>query len=142
MLSIKKILVPTDYSDAAENALRYAIDLAEKIGAEIELVHAWQLSAYASPSSELAKGMERDLSKDLEGLARRYSGHHVVIRRHLRMGPPYAEIIDAAKELGCDLIVMGTTGRTGLEHFLLGSVAERVVRMAECPVLTVRHSSS
>ncbi len=139
MLSIKKILVPTDYSDAAESALRYAIELAGKIGAEIELVHVWQLSTYASSTSELAKGMERDLKSDLERLAQRYSGHGVVIHRHLRMGPPYAEIIEAAKDLESDLIVIGTTGRTGLEHFLLGSVAERVVRMAACPVLTVRY---
>lgn len=139
MLQIRRLLVPTDFSDAADNALRYAIDLAGKLGAEVYLVHAWQLSAYASPSSDLAKGMERDLSKDLEALAQRYGAHGVTIHRSLRMGVPYVEIVEAAKELGCDVIVMGTTGKTGLEHFLLGSVAERIVRTAECPVLTVRH---
>lgn len=142
MLSIRKILVPTDFSDAADNALRYAVELASQLGAEIALVHAWQLSAYASPSSDLAKGMEADLAKDLEGAARRYSGHAVTIHRHLRLGVPYVEIVAAGEELGADLIVMGTTGKTGLEHFLLGSVAERIVRTAKCPVLTVRHKAS
>lgn len=142
MLPIKKILVPTDFSDAADTALRYAVELATKLGAEIQLVHAWQLSAYASPSSDLAKGMERDLKTDLDGAARRYSGHSVPIHPHLRLGVPYVEIIQAAQDLHCELIVMGSTGKTGLEHFLLGSVAERIVRTSVCPVLTVRHKSS
>ncbi|AKF08506.1 universal stress protein [Sandaracinus amylolyticus] len=139
MLQIRRILVPTDFSDAAEQALRYAVDLATKLGAEIHLVHAWQLSAYASPTSDLAKGMERDLSRDLAAVAQRYGAHGVTVHRHLRMGVPYVEIVEAAKDLGCDLVVIGTTGKTGLEHFLLGSVAERIVRTSEQPVLTVRY---
>lgn len=141
MLQIRRILVPTDFSDAADQALRYAIDLASKLGAEVHLVHAWQLSAYASPSSDLAKGMERDLSNDLSALAQRYGAHGVVIHRSLRMGVPYVEITAAAKDLQCDLVVIGTTGKTGLEHFLLGSVAERIVRTSEVPVLTVRYTA-
>ena len=141
MLQIRRILVPTDFSDAADQALRYAIDLASKLGAEIHLVHAWQLSAYASPSSDLAKGMERDLAADLAALAQRYGAHGVVIHRSLRMGVPYVEITEAAKDLSCDLVVIGTTGKTGLEHFLLGSVAERIVRTSEVPVLTVRYTA-
>lgn len=139
MLQIQKILVPTDFSDAADAALRYAIELAAKLGAEVLLVHAWQLSAYASPSSDLAKGMERDLARDLEAVAQRYGSHGVTIHRYLRLGIPYVEVVETAKELGADMIVMGTTGKTGLEHFLLGSVAERIVRTAQCPVLTVRY---
>jgi nucleotide-binding universal stress UspA family protein len=139
MLEIRRILVPTDFSDAAEHALRYALSLAAKLGAEIDLLHVWQLSVYASPSSDLAKGMEKDLSRDLEQLAGRYGAHGVVLRRHLRLGVPYLAIVEASRDLGADLIVMGTTGRTGLAHFVLGSVAERIVRTAECPVLTVRY---
>lgn len=141
MLPIKKILVPTDFSDAAENALAYGLELAAKLGASVELVHAWQLSAYASPSSDLAKAMEHDLARDLDDAARRHVSHGVPLHRHLRLGIPYVEIVKAASELGCQLIVMGTTGKTGLEHFLLGSVAERIVRTAECPVLTVRYKA-
>jgi nucleotide-binding universal stress UspA family protein len=141
MLQIRRILVPTDFSDAADQALRYAVDLAGKLGAEVHLAHAWQLSAYASPSSDLAKGMERDLARDLEAVAQRYGAHGVVIQRHLRMGVPYVEIVEAAKDLGADMIVIGTTGKTGLEHFLLGSVAERIVRTSSVPVLTVRYKA-
>jgi len=138
-MQIRKILVPTDFSPAADAALRYAIDMARGLSAEIHLVHAWQLSAYASPSSDLAKGMERDLSRDLAQAAARVPAGEVALHQHLRLGIPYVEIVDAARDLGADLVVMGTTGKTGLEHFLLGSVAERVVRTAACPVLTVRH---
>ena len=66
----------------------------------------------------------------------------VPLHRHLRVGIPYVEIVEAAKAIGADMIVMGTTGKTGLEHFLLGSVAERIVRTASCPVLTVRHKAA
>lgn len=142
MLDIRRIVVPVDFSEASERALRYAIDLAARLGAEIHLVHVWQLSAYASPASELARGMERDLARDLEQLAARHAGSGVLLHRHLRLGIPYVEICQAARELEADLIVMGTTGKTGLEHFLLGSVAERTVRSADVPVLTVRHRES
>ncbi len=142
MVEIRNILVPTDFSEAAGGALAYAVGLAAKLGSSVLLVHAWQLSAYASPSSELAKGMEGDLARDLEGAAKAHLGGSVKITRHLRLGVPYVEIVAAAKELRADLIVMGTTGKTGLEHFLLGSVAERIVRTAQCPVLTVRYKTS
>jgi nucleotide-binding universal stress UspA family protein len=141
MLAIRRILVPTDFSDAAGHALRYAIELASKLGSEIDLLHVWQLSAYASPISELAKSVEEDLTRELEGVVARYGAHGVVLRHHLRLGVPYVGIVEAANDLECDLIVMGTTGRTGLQHFLLGSVAERVVRTASCPVLTIRYGA-
>jgi len=134
---IRKLLVPHDFSDAADGALRYAIDLAAKLGAEVLVVHAWQLSAYASPSSDLAKGLERDLARDLEKVIAK----HVTIHRHLRMGVPYVEIVSATNDLGCELVVIGTTGKTGIEHFLLGSVAERIVRTSSVPVLTIRHAT-
>jgi nucleotide-binding universal stress UspA family protein len=136
---IRSILVPTDFSEAADQALDYAIELAEKVGAKVTLLHVWQLSAYASPSSELAKGIEHDLSRDLEAVAAKKVARGVTIERALRCGVPYVEICEAATDLGADLIAMGTTGKTGLEHFLLGSVAERIVRTSKVPVLTVRH---
>lgn len=138
-LDIKKLLVPHDFSDAAHHALEYAVQLASKLGACVVVVHAWQLSAYASPSSDLAKGMERDLSRDLTAAVKKGAMPGVKIEKQLRLGVPYVEIVEAAKDLGADMIVMGTTGKTGLEHFLLGSVAERIVRTATCPVLTIRH---
>ena len=138
-LEIRHILVPTDFSDTADHALRYALELAGALGADVHLLHAWQLSAYASPNSELAVGMERDLRRDLDALAQRYVASGVVIHPQLRLGPPTGELLDAATELDCGVIVMGTSGRTGFEHFILGSVAEQVARHARCPVLTIRH---
>lgn len=138
---IRKLLVPHDFSDAADGALRYAVDLAAQLGASIVVVHAWQLSAYASPSSDLAKGMERDLARDLEKVVAKHASAGVAIAQELRLGIPYVEICASAKAADADVIVMGTTGKTGIEHFLLGSVAERVVRTSTVPVLTVRHTS-
>lgn len=139
---IRKLLVPHDFSDAADGALRYAIDLAAKLGAEVLVVHAWQLSAYASPSSDLAKGLEKDLARDLEKVVTKHATAGVPITQELRLGIPYVEICAAATAVGADMIVMGTTGKTGIEHFLLGSVAERIVRTSSVPVLTIRHHAT
>ena len=136
---IKKILCPVDFSVCSDVALTYAIALAKRFDASIEALHVWQLSTYASVQSELAKGLEDDLRKDLDAALAKHAGEGVRIHGHLRRGVPYQVLVEAAKELHCDIIVMGTTGKSGFEHFLLGSVAERVIRAAECPVLTVRH---
>jgi nucleotide-binding universal stress UspA family protein len=143
---IQKILVPVDFSPACEHAARYAIDLARQLGgassAEIDFVHAWQLAGYATPTSELAKDSDRQLREQLDGFIKGLGATGVTTRGHVRIGVPYAEVVAAASELKSDLIVMGTTGKTGLEHFLVGSVAERVVRSAEVPVVTVRLKKS
>lgn len=140
MPRIQKILVPIDFSDACERAAAYAIDLATQLqsSASIDFVHAWQLAGYATPSSELAKDTERQLREEVDAFVKKITPAGVVSRSHLRLGVPYQEVVNAAAELGSDLIVMGTTGKTGLEHFLVGSVAERVVRSASVPVVTVR----
>lgn len=142
MPRIQKILVPVDFSPACAHAAAYAIDLARQLGggapAEIEFVHAWQLAGYATPSSELAKDSERQLRDQLEAFVGKLDVTGVTARTHVRLGVPYNEIVEAASQLRSDLIVMGTTGKTGLEHFLVGSVAERVIRAAEVPVVTVR----
>ena len=78
------------------------------------------------------------LAKELKEFVAALPLGNVAARTHLRLGVPYTEVVAAANELGSDLIVMGTTGKTGLEHFLVGSVAERVVRSAAVPVVTVR----
>ncbi len=140
MPRIQKILVPIDFSEACERAALYAVDLATQLhtSASIDFVHAWQLAGYATPSSELAKDTDRQLRNELEAFVKKITPAGVVARSHLRLGVPYQEVVTAATELGSDLIVMGTTGKTGLEHFLVGSVAERVVRGAPVPVITVR----
>jgi nucleotide-binding universal stress UspA family protein len=146
MISIKRILFPTDFSDCAKTAEAYALALTEQFQAELHVLNvlADALMLMPEPGSalslpqnyllDLKQEAERALDKVLPDAAK--SGRKVV--RVLRMGNPYAEIIQYAEETETDLIVVGTHGRGAFAHLLLGSVAEKVVRKAHCPVLTVR----
>jgi nucleotide-binding universal stress UspA family protein len=141
MPEIRRMLCPVDFSEASENALDFAVDLASKFGAEIHLVHVYQLPVYALPDGAVMAGPEfttrvtTELEKGLSALARRREGAKMAT--HLVEGIPYREVVRMADEIGADMIVMGTHGRTGIRHLLLGSVAERVVRSAKIPVITV-----
>lgn len=145
MPEIKRILCPVDFSETSEHALRYAIDLASRLGADVLLVHAYQLPTYALPDGALlarpdfVNNLTTELQKQLDELIRRYSGHGVSLEAKLTEGLAFQEIDRLGQEENADLIVMGTHGRTGMKHLLLGSVAERVVRTSKVPVLTVRH---
>jgi len=146
MISLQRILLPTDFSSYASCAIDYACTMAEKFDAEIHLLHVVQDLVSLTPEpgmafpppgnylEELRASAEQALTKVLDPEWER--GRSVV--RVTRQGSPFLEIIEYAKEQQIDLIVMGTHGRSGLAHVLLGSVAERVVRKARCPVLTVR----
>lgn len=140
MISIRRILCPVDFSETSDYALKYALELGQRFGAEVHLVHAYQLPVYAMPDGALVAGPEAvasltdKLQKDLTALGKRHEG---VTKTHLLEGVPHREIDDLAKKLPADIIVMGTHGRSGLARVLIGSVAERVVRTAPCPVLTV-----
>ncbi|MFO0680677.1 MAG: universal stress protein [Sandaracinus sp.] len=136
--SIQRILCPVDFSESSDAALTFASVLAKQFGAELHAVHTWELSAYASPTSELAKDTERALKKDLDAAIARAVTNGVVVHAHLRLGPPAETIVAAGKHFGVDHIVMGTAGKGGLERLLVGSVAEQVIRAAEVPVTTVR----
>jgi glycine betaine transporter len=140
-----KILVPTDFSIHADEALDTAIDLAGRYGASITIVHAFEPVIYAFPeSSGIYTSLQLedaigDIDKELEkrkqsALAK---GAKTVSVAQLSGFPP-GEITDYAKSGGYDLIVMGTHGRRGFSRVLMGSVAERVLRTASCPVLSVR----
>jgi len=145
-MTITRILVPTDFSAHADAALDYAIDLAEPLGATVVLLHViedplaggmWSSELY---SAEIA-GLQINLMKDAEERLCRTaaeSGKQIISERRVRTGRAAATIVEAAVETKADLIVMGTAGRTGLAHVFMGSVAERVVRTAACPVLTLR----
>jgi universal stress protein A len=143
MPTITRILVATDFSDAADEALRYATVLAERLGARLSLVHVVDPFAQAlSWEGELSLSTEMP-AEVVEGIQRQFSrrapimGHAVAITS-IVTGVTSSAIVDHARDNGIDLIVMGTHGRHGMAHLLLGSVAERVVRTASCPVLTVR----
>lgn len=139
---IQRILVPHDFADAADAALAYALALADKLGARITILHAYEVPAYGYPdafvaSLEFSSEVEERASSFLQKVAAQARRPNVEIDAVLRRGSAWTEIVDAAERLPADLIVMGTHGRRGVSHLLLGSVAEKVVRCAPCPVLTV-----
>jgi universal stress protein A len=137
MLSIKTILVPTDFSEHSETALHFAGALARDYGARIVLLHVIPIpiappidGAIAAPPVSTADELRERLEAiDLPG---------VEVQRRLIEGRPLEGILDTAADSGCDLIVMGTHGRGGIRRLLMGSVAEGVLRQASCPVLTVK----
>ena len=145
-LKIKKILVPTDFSSAAKNALAYASDIAKQFGAKITVLHVVEpmptsdFSAYplALPLDEMLKENKRSLDR----FARHELDEKLLQGTRLSVGRPFREITAAARSLNADLIIIATHGHTGLAHAILGSTAERVVRYSPCPVLTVREKEN
>jgi nucleotide-binding universal stress UspA family protein len=144
---IRRIVCAVDFSETSNDALEHALSLAEKHGASLVLVHAWQLPAYALPEGAIVVNPEylgriqMELQKSLDELVAKHSGGKVSVTGRLGEGAAHVEVNRLAEELAADLVVIGTHGRTGLSHVLLGSVAERVVRTCKVPVLTVRHKS-
>ena len=150
-MAINKILVPIDFSEGAQPAIELAATMARKFGASVELLHVWQpppmipLPVLVMPSSPEAQPV------NMEELARTTAGAQMKqivtrlrdqgitdVQSRVGVGSPAHEIVELAALGHFDLIVMGTHGRTGFAHAVLGSVAEKVVRRAKCPVLTVR----
>jgi universal stress protein A len=148
MKPIKKILVPVDFSAHSAEAMRFAADLARRYGASLDLLHVFQTLTYALPEGYVLPGAEelekimKHFQLDLE-TARRTAieAGAPSVETTLLQGGVATEILRFAKERNSDFIVMGTHGRTGLKHMLIGSVAEHIVRVAPCPVLTVRSPS-
>jgi nucleotide-binding universal stress UspA family protein len=147
MIDLHRILVPTDFSKWSRNALTYGVAFAEKFGAEIHLLHVVQDLALFIPEAvmmapPMAPPVEQFISSARAALERVVQDLALPALRivpEVAEGVPFTEIVRCAREKDIDLIVMGTHGHTGLAHMLLGSVAEKVVRKAPCPVLTVRH---
>lgn len=149
-MNIKKILVPVDFSRHSQQALDYALEFAAPLQAEVLVLHVVEPVAYATPA-DLYAGMatqlgsllaeqRRSARRQLDQVVEASSKRGVRMSAHLRDGVAYREVVEAAKKLGAGMIIQATHGRTGLAHVLMGSVAERVVRTAECPVLTIRTS--
>jgi nucleotide-binding universal stress UspA family protein len=138
----RHILVPHDFSDTAQQALSFALELAGKLGARVTVLHAYEIPSYGYPdgvalTAQVAGNIRRAASDALEGVVARARRPGVEVTALLREGTAWSEIDAGAKDSGADLIVMGTHGRHGLARALIGSVAEKVVRTAPCPVLTV-----
>lgn len=139
-INIKHILCPTDFSKSAEYAFEYALAIAARHGATVELLHVAHSSAYADDSiDEQGQTYDDTLRDRLQSIAASRSSDDVKITVLVVDGTDYIEIVKRANAWPADLIVIGTHGRTGMKHLLIGSVAERVVRTASCPVCTVRH---
>ncbi len=143
-MQIRTIVVPVDFSPSADEARAWAVDLARRYDAELIVTHTGPPVAWpASPDgimtvTDIVESTRRELAISLEGLRASIEAAGVRARSRMLDGIPATEISRLAREAGADLVVMGTHGRTGLKHALLGSVAEKVVRTAPCPVLTVR----
>jgi universal stress protein A len=140
----KHLLVPTDFSEGAEEALNYACELARTFGATVHLMHVIGIPALGVPelgvavTSTMIDSLTRENEIALEELADRKRNLAPFGQVLLRTGDARDMINQTAKEVGADLIVMGTHGRRGISRALLGSITETVVRTAPCPVLTVR----
>ena len=146
MIQIKRILFPTDFSEHANQVLKYAVHLAQKFDAELYLLHAIVMYEddpnnpdHRFPDLSGSVVQIRQIAQDrLDNSYAEYSSLPVRVFKETRRGiSVYQEIISFAEEKEIDLIVIGTHGRSGLSHLLLGSVAEKVVRYAPCPVLTI-----
>jgi len=142
--AIKRILVPTDFSDPSHDALTTAMAFATEFGGTLDLVHVALAGAYVLPPPIDIATIPFDVTKTLEqataGLAieeARVRAAGLSCESATLFGRPDTEIVDRAVGTRADLIIMGTHGRSGLVHALMGSVAERVVRHAPCPILIV-----
>lgn len=148
MILLKSILVATDFSEPSGAAVAYGRELARSFGAQLTVFHAAGNAAARAYGSDAFVFIDPGLQSDVENAARaRIEALSADERRDgvnasavvLTSNTPASAIVDYARQAGIDLIVMGTHGRGAVTHLLMGSVAERVVRTAPCPVLTVRH---
>jgi len=143
MIHLKRILHPTDFSKNSEQALKYACSLAIQYSADLHLIHVIRDPGWMIPSIELAfpEGyylkQKQAANERLASLPDKVINHTGTVIRNVCEGNSHTEILRYGHENNVDMIVMGTHGATGLEHLIIGSVAENVVRRSPCPVLTV-----
>lgn len=139
-MNAKNIVLATDFSDYASDAMRYAVSIARDTGATVHLVHAVEDPPHSADRGfggfQAEAEVESDAEKTLAEI--KLPDENIPVVRKLLHGAPDVEIVQYAKEVEADMVVLGTHGHTGLMRVLLGSVAESVVRKAHCPVLTVK----
>ena len=145
-LKLRRILVPLDFSPGSLKALDYAFSLAEKFEASLILLHVVEPTVYPDnymllPQAveEINQNLVQAARERLESVSRRRPHPRPAVELLVRLGHAHSEIPDTAQAMAADLIILGTHGHAGLKQVLLGSTAERVVRQASCPVLTVPH---
>ena len=145
MINLKTILVPSDFSECSDAALRYGLELARRFDARLHLLHVvqdpltqpWAAEGFSAPLFEVVADWRKEAMERLAALVPAADATRVTVEATVAF--PFNEIIRCATENNIDLIVMGTHGRGGMSHMLLGSIAEKVIRRSPCPVLTVRH---
>lgn len=148
MITIKTILVPTDFSECSDVAVKYGRAMADTFGASLHLLHVvqdpytqpWAAEAFPAPLGDMLEQWQAQARARLQELMP--EGERADVMVAVQVGSPFHEIVRYAEEQAVDLIVIGTHGRGPIGHMLLGSVAEKVVRRAPCPVLTVRQKES
>jgi nucleotide-binding universal stress UspA family protein len=147
VVRIASILVPTDFSPDADAALEHAIDFAKMFGARIHLLHAYYIVpqaaaplGYSFPAG-LIDDVRQDAQRRIEALREKVKARGIEASAEVTGEPPSLAIVAAAERPKADLIAMGTRGLSGIKHVLMGSVAERTLRHAPCPVLTVKARS-
>jgi len=141
-MPFERILVATDFSESSQEALELALQIADRFGSELTLVHSWQAPNYSYAAGldlqvDVIAPIERAASARLAEAMTQLKPRFPAAKSQLRAGAPWEEVLGAATEIKADLIVMGTHCRRGLSRVLLGSVAEKVVRTSRTPVLTV-----
>lgn len=146
MFDIKKLLVPVDFSGNSAYALEMAITIAEKFSAEIVIYHAVDIphiilgdEENPCPIKDYEKYAREQSRKQMDIFLMPYKEHKFIVHDEIEIGKPFEKIIRAARRFDADIIIMGTHGQSALKHILIGSVAEKVVRKAPCPVLTVKN---
>ncbi|OHB89473.1 MAG: hypothetical protein A3D13_04550 [Planctomycetes bacterium RIFCSPHIGHO2_02_FULL_40_12] len=147
MITLKKILCPIDHSDCSKEALRYAVSFAMKDEAKLYLLHVIDIRSFDESIDAMSKQIPDDetlkqLKTKLLDCIPEEIRSDMDVEAIVVQGIPFAEIISTARKKNIDMVVIGSHGRTGLAHVLIGSVAEKVVRKAPCPVLTVKGSRS
>lgn len=140
----KKIVCPVDFSEFTDEILNCAVDIAKKYNAELHLIHIIPNLNYFTPYESfltpenliaIERNIEKEVDKDFDKITKTLD---MSVKKVVKTGVTFVEIIDYIKTEGIDLVVMGTHGRSAIEHILIGSVAEKVVRKSPCPVLTIR----
>ena len=145
-VKMETIVCAVDFSEPSDHALEYALMICSSFGARLMLLHVIEvpfLPSYSMggvpdldlPLEQLEESARERMEEVLSDCREQYDG----VEGEVVAGSPFVEIINYAREVRADMIVMGTHGRSGLKHLLIGSVAEKVVRKAPCPVLTVKH---
>jgi nucleotide-binding universal stress UspA family protein len=139
-LEVKKILVAVDFSATSNKAFDYALSLARVFEGEVIALHVLEDPILYAPTTDQSyrEAYERTVQCKLDELTGRHGAEGVNVELVTRQGSPFHEVVEYAKAEHCDMIVMGTLGLGPIQHMLLGSVAEKVVRKAHCPVLVVR----